>query len=137
MGETADPIGYNIDCRVWGCDPSEQCVEIPSEGLSPDGTYNLYGDVNDDGSVTPTDISCLQRWAAGTVVHPFTGCDKGGPGDPVVPFEHIGFVSCRHANNPNGRGDGLLTPTEISYVQFVGAGKQPPIGDCYHCGGNQ
>jgi hypothetical protein len=134
-----DPAGtppYDIDCRVWACDGDDMCVEIPSEGLSPDGTFNLYGDVNDDGSVTPTDISCLQRWAAGTVVPPFTGCDKGGPGNPVVPFEYIDFASCRHANNPNGRGDGALTPTEISYVQFVGASNAAPIGDCYYCGGN-
>jgi hypothetical protein len=96
--------------------------------------YVLYADVNDDGSVTPTDISCLQRWAAGTVVPPFTGCDKGGPGGPVVEFEYIDFAPCRHANNPNGRGDGALTPTEISYVQFVGAGTQAPIGDCHCCG---
>jgi hypothetical protein len=134
-----DPAGkppYDIDCRVWACDDTDMCVEIPSEGLSPDGTYNLYGDVNDDGSVTPTDVSCLQRWAAGTVVPPFTGCDKGGAGGPIVEFEYIDFAPCRDPKNPDGRGDGSLTPTEISYVQFVGAGTQTPIGDCYYCGGN-
>jgi hypothetical protein len=134
-----DPAGtppYSIDCRVWSCDGNEICTEIPSEGLSPDATFNLYGDVNDDGSVTPTDISCLQRWAAGTVVPPFTGCDKGGAGGAVVDFEYIDFAPCRHESNPMGRGDAALTPTEISFVQFVGAGNQLPIGDCYYCGGN-
>jgi hypothetical protein len=128
---------YAIDCRVWACDVDSMCEEIPSEGLSPDAMFNLHADVNDDGSVTPADISCLQRWAAGTVVPPFTGCDKGGAGGSVVEFEYIDFAPCRDPKNPDGRGDGSLTPTEISYVQFVGAGNQAPIGDCYYCGGNE
>jgi hypothetical protein len=135
-----DPEGtppYDVDCRVWGCGGDGVCEELPASGLSPDGEYNVYGDVNDDGAVTPTDISCLQRWAADTVVPPFTGCDKGGAGGPVVEFEYIDFAPCRHENNPNGRGDGSLTPVEIRYVQFVGAGSQAPIGDCYYCGGSE
>jgi hypothetical protein len=119
------------------CDGFDIFVESPSEGLSPDATYNLYGDANDDGTVSPTDIACLQRWAAGLVVPPFSGCDKGGPGGPVVDLGYIDLAPCRGARNPNGRGDGALTPMEISFIQFVSVGDPTPIGDCYYCGGNQ
>jgi hypothetical protein len=127
---------------VWACGGDDLCNEIPSEGLSPDGTFNRYGDVYDDGAVSPTDISCLQKWAAtgGNVVPPFTGCDKGGSGNPIVTEEYIDFAPCRDPKNPNGRGDGAPTPTEISYIQKVGS-RLPEdittIGDCYYCGGNQ
>jgi hypothetical protein len=115
------------------------CIDLPSEGLSPDGTFNLYGDINDDGVVTPVDVLCLQKWAAtaGDIPPGFVACDKGGPGGPVVPFEYIDFAPCRQASNPNGRGDGTLSPTEIYFIQLVIAARVAPIGDCYYCGGNQ
>jgi hypothetical protein len=143
-----DPLGtppYNIDCRVWTCDGADACVEIPSEGLSQDGTYNLYGDVNDDGAVTPSDIACLQKYAeyAPDPLPPeFHGCDKGGAGGPVVEFEYMDFAPCRHAKNPNGRGDGSVTPAEIQFIQKIGESSgpglpdDPALGDCYYCGGN-
>jgi hypothetical protein len=111
----------------------------PSDGLSPDGTFVLYGDANDDGVITPADTACLQMWAssAGSIPPGFVACDKGGPGGPVVEFEYVDFAPCRGPRNPGGRGDGALTPTEIAYLQFVAAGNSAPIGDCYDCGGNE
>jgi hypothetical protein len=130
------PFGpYAIDCRVWAC-KCDDCIERPASGLSPDGTFVLYADVNDDGSVNPTDIACLQRWGAGAVEPPFTGCDWGGPGGPVVDFEYVDFAPCRDAKNPNGRGDGALTLTELFFLQFALQGNPTPIGDCYYCGGH-
>jgi hypothetical protein len=130
---------YAIDCRVWYCDGDGDCMEHIPTGPSSDGTFIKYGDVNDDGSVNSKDLSCLQMWAAtgGNVPAGFQACDKGGPGGLVVGFEYIDFAPCRDAKNPNGRGDGALTPTESAHVQFVAAGIQSPAGDCYYCGGNQ
>jgi hypothetical protein len=137
-----DPGGtppYNIDCRVWTCDGGNMCSALVASGLSPDGTFVLFADINDDGAITPSDTACLQMWAAttGNIPAGFSACDKGGAGGPVVEFEYMDFAPCQDPKNPNGRGDGVLTPMEISYVQFVSAGNAAAIGDCYYCGGNE